>query len=233
MAFSPETYALLKAQGGGGGGGGSSLPTPSAANVGQALVVKPKLTTIVPQQAVTTVYDEDLGFSFAVLSNANLSLFTEGTHVVVIVNGIEVEDVVQAGDGAVWTDTGFSIEPGATDMIFTADEGTYTVALYKKSTTEFEYGLQLLQMEVKFDEDRLGDKTWREVESALNNGTRVFAKIPIGGTPHLMTAITALYDEGVPIVTFCGYEGTGATIKAVSASASTEDSYLVLILIRY
>lgn len=38
MAFSPETYALLKAQGGG-GGGGSDLPSVTAADDGKVLEV--------------------------------------------------------------------------------------------------------------------------------------------------------------------------------------------------
>lgn len=39
MAFSPETYALLKAQGGGGGGGGSDLPSVTSSDNGKVLSV--------------------------------------------------------------------------------------------------------------------------------------------------------------------------------------------------
>ena len=232
MAFSPETYALLKAQG---GGGGSSLPTPSAANVGQALVVKPKLTTIVPQQTVTVAFVEELDLTCAVLSNVNLPLFVEGTPVVAVVNGVEEESAIYNDDGWLYagTEVGeFDVPTGTSDIVFAGDEGTYTVALYKKSTTEFEYGLQLLQMEVKFDPDTdSSDKTLRDVSSALSAGARVFARIPVSGTPVLMTAVYAGMMGGDLVAIFNGTFSVGSDAQAVKSkwfTVSSWDSYLTL-----
>lgn len=123
-------------------GGGGSLPTPSAQNVGAALVVKKVVSqgaVIVPEQMVV------VDGSFVVLSNTDQSLFTVGTNVIAIINGTEYASIVMQGDDGVYVSIAdelytFDIYDGNTE--FVSDEaGTYTIALYVASVS-YGYGLE-------------------------------------------------------------------------------------------
>lgn len=220
MAFSPETYALLKAQG---GGGGSSLPTPSAETNGYSLVVKPVLQTAVPEQTITTVEGT------AVLSNVVTSLFIVGASCVFTVNGTEAKGTLAAFEGTIVCVVGpFSIgllDDGETAMFVSeSGDGTYTVSLSVVSTTQFEYGLQQTTMEVKFNPDTgIGDRTWSEVAIAMRNGVRVYTLIDDNGTYYEATAEYLHYAGGELFVNFHLANNLAWTIYADS-----EDGYLYL-----
>ena len=80
---------------GGGGGGRETLPTPAASNLGAALVVVKQNNSgavIVPEQTLTL---EDGG---GTPENSNKSLFTVGTEVIAVINGVECIGVVEEND---------------------------------------------------------------------------------------------------------------------------------------
>lgn len=82
---------------GGGGSGGSGLPKPTVDDVGKVATVEeiPVIASvIVPEQTVTTEYDEELGNYRAVLNNIDASAFAFGIFVTMSVNGVTETGVV-------------------------------------------------------------------------------------------------------------------------------------------
>lgn len=143
MAFSPETYALLKSQGGGGGGGGS-FPTPTAADVGSALTVKKvpvQGATIVPEQTIT--FDEMFRAVLTPVEDYQ-TMFVSGAEVFAVVDGASYYSRVFVDDGTLYLDFGngrFKIFVDEGYLLFYDDDGAATAVACYAAGYAYEYVL--------------------------------------------------------------------------------------------
>ena len=161
-----------------GGGGGGQLPTPTAQDVGKVATVvgeTSKGAVIAPEQSVTVSGEDG-----AVLSNANISLFTVGTYCAVTINGTDYSGTVEERKG--FPTLAFSLGVGHGEaifgaingnLLFVAESGTYTVSVNVASTS-VSYGLSapsgvVLVVHEDIDDETL-DKTWEEINAAVKSG---------------------------------------------------------------
>ena len=121
----------------------TELPTASASNVGQTLTVNKSYTkgaVIVPEQTVTLVAVED-GDPEAECSNANLSLFTVGTKVIVDFDGNEYLSEIMEEEGEPFLAFGnndfggFYIDNNVLRIFADVDPDTYNISLYVAQET--------------------------------------------------------------------------------------------------
>lgn len=161
----------------GGGSGGGQLPTPTAQDVGKVATVvgeTSKGAVIVPEQSVTVS-----GKDGAVLSNANISLFTVGTYCAVTINGTDYSGTVEEVDGFPALAISLGVGHGEAifgaingNLILIAASGTYTVSVNVASTS-VSYGLSAPSggVLVVHDVNSTLDKTWQEIHDAFVSGS--------------------------------------------------------------
>ncbi len=197
---------------------GSVLPTPTAACVGQVATVvseTSKGAVIVPEQSVTVS-----GKDGAVLSNANISLFTVGTYCAVTINGTDYSGTVEELNGFAMLTIPIGDGHGEAifgaingNLILNAASGTYTVSVNVASTS-VSYGLSAPSggVLVVHDVDGTLDKTWQEIHDADFAVVVMYSGRLTRKDPVIVT------DDGHGYIVQTGYAEEGYVYVAESAS---------------
>ena len=157
-------------------GGSGGLPTPTAEDIGKVATVvgeTSKGAVIVPEQSVTVSGEDG-----AVLSNANISLFTVGTYCTVTINGTDYSGTVEERRETPMLAISLGVGHGEAifgaingNLILVAENGTYTVSVNVASTS-VSYGLSapsggvLVVNATRSGNTMTLTKTWQEIFDA-------------------------------------------------------------------
>lgn len=204
MAFSPETYALLKGQGGGGSGGGGScevFPVNFTVEDGEVTEVDKTVSEI--QEAVNggkLIVGLCNGFIFyesSVDTTAGFYLYLDSVNY--DVGFIDTKRIAYSSDEQAWFYSESEYEVGGKSPLFVG------------VTIDYETGTETLQ------------KTWNEIKTACENGRVCYVYAEYGGEDasgiscDLINNI--IYDQNL------GYEVSTFNINYLTDSANGYPSF--------
>ena len=178
----------------------SGLPAVTAADENKSLVVKTTYTVgavIVPEQTAAANDDTEM-------TNANVSLFTEGATVRAVIDGIVYTGTI-VDDGGLGTNMQDEFNLGALAVFYISPEdnklycwsemsspATVSLNLLNVSSTVWDtaYTMPLVCHE---DAQNTLDKTWAEIFKALKSGRPVYIGVESNGAVSLNTILYSAY----------------------------------------